>query len=135
MKKKLNRKGFTLVELIVVIAILAILAGVAIPVYSGYIQKANEAADLQTLDSVKTACVFAVTEKRVPETTTIEKIEVSGTDVTVHVSETASTYGTNGDVAISIEPYTGTLNFKNITEATWVATASGTLKEGWNIAD
>ena len=37
--------GFTLVELVVVIAILAILAGVAVPAYSGYISKANQAAD------------------------------------------------------------------------------------------
>ena len=50
--------GFTLVELIVVIAILGILAGIAVPVYSGYIAKAREAADLQQLDAVKTA-VFA----------------------------------------------------------------------------
>ena len=55
--------GFTLVELIVVIAILAILAGVAVPAYSGYITKANEAADLTWLDSAKTAIVFAVAEK------------------------------------------------------------------------
>ena len=44
-----SREGFTLVELIVVIAILAILAGVAIPVYNGYIKKANTAADSSCL--------------------------------------------------------------------------------------
>ena len=33
--------GFTLVELIVVIAILAILATIGIPVYSGYVEKAE----------------------------------------------------------------------------------------------
>ena len=47
--------GFTLVELIVVIAILAILAGIAIPAYSGYITKAQQAGDLQVLASVNTA--------------------------------------------------------------------------------
>ena len=47
--------GFTLVELIVVIAILAILAGVAIPAYSGYITKANEAADQQLLSAINRA--------------------------------------------------------------------------------
>ena len=41
--------GFTLVELIVVIAILAILAGIAVPAYSGYIAKAEQAADIQML--------------------------------------------------------------------------------------
>ena len=52
--------GFTLVELIVVIAILAILAGVAIPAYSGYIQKANEAADNQILEAYNTAIAAAL---------------------------------------------------------------------------
>jgi len=51
--------GFTLVELIVVIAILAILAGVAIPAYSGYITKANEAADQQLLSAVNRAFAAA----------------------------------------------------------------------------
>ena len=60
---KLMRKngGFTLVELIVVIAILAILAGIAVPAYSGYIQKAEKAADMQLLgavnESFQAACV------------------------------------------------------------------------------
>ena len=37
-----NNSGFSLVELIVVIAIMAILAGVAVPTYSKYVAKANE---------------------------------------------------------------------------------------------
>ena len=47
--------GFTLVELIVVIAILAILAGVGIPVYSGYIEKTNRAADETLIAEIKNA--------------------------------------------------------------------------------
>lgn len=54
--------GFTLVELIVVIAILAILAGVAVPVYSGYVKKANKAADEQLLATVNTAFAAACAE-------------------------------------------------------------------------
>ena len=56
-EKLQNRKndGFTLVELIVVIAILAILAGVAVPAYSGYVEKANMAADQQLVSDVKNA--------------------------------------------------------------------------------
>lgn len=43
MKKNLNKKGFTLIELIVVIAILAILALILVPSITGYIAKADAA--------------------------------------------------------------------------------------------
>lgn len=39
--KKLTKKGFTLIEVIVVVAIIAIMAAVAIPTYSGYVTATN----------------------------------------------------------------------------------------------
>ena len=45
---KNKKKGFTLVELIVVLAILAILAAMLVPALTGYIDKANEKKTLAT---------------------------------------------------------------------------------------
>ena len=50
--------GFTLVELIVVIAILAILAGVAVPAYSGYVTQANKQADMTLASEVTHAMML-----------------------------------------------------------------------------
>lgn len=72
--------GFTLVELIVVIAILGILAGIAVPVYSGYIAKAQEAADLQLLGAVNTAWAAACAETRQDPTRVNGTATLSGTD-------------------------------------------------------
>ena len=43
--KKLNKKGFTLAELLIVVAIIAVLVAIAIPVFSGQLEKAREATD------------------------------------------------------------------------------------------
>lgn len=45
-EKKLNNKGFSLVELIIVIAIMAVLIGVLAPQYLKYVEKSRESADL-----------------------------------------------------------------------------------------
>ena len=56
-----NNKGFSLVELIVVIAIMAILAAVAIPTFAGFITKANKAADEDFMAQAEYAITLANT--------------------------------------------------------------------------
>ena len=58
--KKMNRKGFTIVELVIVIAVIAILAGVLIPTFSNMIDKANDSAVLQEARSMYTNYMAAV---------------------------------------------------------------------------
>ena len=45
--KRNNKKGFTIVELVIVIAVIAILAGVLIPTFAGIVAKANKSAAQQ----------------------------------------------------------------------------------------
>ncbi|MBQ3116519.1 MAG: type II secretion system protein [Clostridia bacterium] len=45
--KKSNKKGFTIVELVIVIAVIAILAAVLIPTFTGVSRRAKESAALQ----------------------------------------------------------------------------------------
>jgi type IV pilus assembly protein PilA len=52
--QKLNQKGFTLIELMIVIAIIGILAAIAIPQFASYRRKAYNSAALSDLKTVKT---------------------------------------------------------------------------------
>ena len=53
--KRSNKKGFTIVELVIVIAIIAILAAVLIPTFASLIQKANVSKDTQLVRNLNTA--------------------------------------------------------------------------------
>ena len=54
---KMNKKGFTIVELVIVIAVIAILAGVMIPTFGGVIENANESSAQQQAKNVHTSLV------------------------------------------------------------------------------
>jgi len=61
--RKTNKKGFTIVELVIVIAVIAILAAVLIPTFSGVIEKAQESAARQELvNAYKEAYALAISD-------------------------------------------------------------------------
>ena len=78
-----NRKGFTLIELIVVIAIIAILAAVLIPRFASFTDRADESAAVSTAKTINTALATLVADG-VPEATIEAYTEASApiTDLT-----------------------------------------------------
>ena len=51
MREKMNKKGFTLAELLIVVAIIAVLVSIAIPVFTNQLEKSREATDIANVRS------------------------------------------------------------------------------------
>lgn len=70
-KKLKDKKGFTLIELVVVIAVIAILAAIAIPYFSGVTEKANLATDRANYRMLQSAVSMYLSEaKNLPASAT-----------------------------------------------------------------
>ena len=69
MMNKRNRKGFTLAELLIVVAIVAVLTAIAIPVFTSQLEKSREATDLANIRSKYAEMMVAI-------------LDATGTDIT-----------------------------------------------------
>ena len=63
MKRKSNKKGFTIVELVIVIAVIAILSAVMIPTFVGIVRKARLSSDESAVTHMNKAISMASVEK------------------------------------------------------------------------
>ena len=100
--KKLNKKGFTIVELVIVIAVIAILAAVLIPTFSGVVAKANKSATLQEARNAYTEAYADDIQDGVIDGKTDGTNAVTDTNYSVDGSTAKYTYTKRG--------YTATFN-------------------------
>ena len=75
LKKLTNKKGFTLMEMLIVVAIIAVLVGIAIPTMSNQLEKAREATDAANIRALyaeaMVECLNSDTSAAVTKTYTI----------------------------------------------------------------
>lgn len=100
-QKSLNNKGFSLVELIIVIAIMAVLVGVLAPQFIKYVGQSSRATDIQNAQSLATAYLADVADGTIT-TDVSTKTPVSDANRPTSFSETPKVKGSLKALTISI---------------------------------
>lgn len=83
MEKKMNNKGFSLVELIIVIAIMVILVAVLAPQYLKYVEKSRVSTDVQTTVGFINSLQVLASDPDIDLTGGTYKVSNSGEDITI----------------------------------------------------
>lgn len=127
LKKVQSKKGFTLIELIVVIAILAILAAVLIPAINGWVKKADVNATKNNAATAKSAASILYTG--------VQSGEITASGVTFPVTITEASTGAAKDEFVKLAPNIPTNDkYSIVIDAEGKITGTYTSKSGVNIS-
>lgn len=110
--KKTNKKGFTLAELLVVVAIIAVLVAIAIPIFTSQLEKSREAVDAANIRAayaeVMTEAVTNDATKECTKTVEIKQKNESWQTTIDWPKDIATTANTNvvvgGKATITFKP-------------------------------
>ncbi len=96
--KKNNKKGFTLAELLIVVAIIAVLVAISIPIFSAQLEKAREATDAANIRASYAEAMAAFltddSQNQAGSTVTIKQKDTSKWDISTDFPSNLT--GTNG---------------------------------------
>jgi len=132
-KEKMNDKGFSLVELIIVIAIMAVLVVVLAPQYLKYVERSRNSTDMQNATTVVTALQVYAADPEASKT--FEKGKVT---ITVKTGDVVAFGGTTANAAAAqdalSEAKISSSELKCKSKTTWASyQIEGDVKEGGNI--
>jgi len=109
-RKSGKKKGFSLIELLVVVTIIGVLAAVAIPVYNNYRRNAAQSAILSSLNTVGKAFAACLTLNQWGDCDSIGEMQVSCPGCMNDSSDTGmSSFCTNVSNEVGGTTYTGCL--------------------------
>ena len=100
--KNTKKRGFTIVELVIVIAVIAILASVLIPTFANVVTNARKSKNLQDVRNVYTQALADHLAEQTPCTTKIHKITQGSVEWTVTFTDADTTTVENNEITCTI---------------------------------